>query len=333
MSSYAGKFERVESLYNDIKPLVSKYHTKEQDVRPLNNRRKKWERIVKVDDNCYALIDGFGRSDALRNVWWRRMPALDTPPETVKYWAPIVWERHPDRKDQFGDPVETVTIRGVTRKHDYSRIKFLRTYLPFSFSLWNTSTLKLSGKELYLPRTNEDDSNDKNFLVFERNTSAWGPKFNLISEEFVRPKIQWRIDKELKSKIKPHMDSFYQWIVVMAPVLPRAPGWQEAAADDYRTRAEAYRRYRMDAIDKLQQAGVITKTWGRDFVPEKTIEAIVTQNVELRLALAAMFLESSELQQCKTKEDFKFARSQYNNWINKVCGLVTKKEVNPTTGN
>ena len=35
----------------------------------------------------------------------------------------------------------------------------------------------------------------------------------------------------------------------------------------------------------------------------------------------------------KTKEDFKFARSQYNNWINKVCGLVTKKEVNPTTGN
>ena len=321
-------FKEVEFDYNSTKPVVSKYHTKEQDIRPLGNRRKKWERIVKVNDNCYALLNGFDRSDALRNMWYMRGRELDLSPEEVRYWAPIVWERHPDLKDRFGDPVETVTVRGITRSHDHARLKFIRSYLPRAIDMPDSSTVRMDDVRMYLPRTNESDDGDKNFMVFERNTSAWGPRFYLASEEFARPKIQSRINKELKAKIKPHMDAFYEWVCAMAPILPSAPSWASSAdIDDYHERASKYREYRMNQTQKLVDAGVMTGFWNAKFVPERTIEAIVTEDTELRLALAVLFLETSELQKCKTKEDFKYARTQYNRWINKVCGLVTTTEV------
>ena len=327
-------FKEVEFDYNSTKPVVSKYHTKEQDVRPLGNRRKKWERIVKVNDNCYALLNGFDRSDALRNMWYMRGRELNLSPEMVKHWAPIVWERHPDLKDRFGDPTETVTVRGITRSHDHARLKFIRSYLPRAIGMPDSSTVRMDDVHMYLARTNESDDGDKNFMVFERNTSAWGPRFYLVSEEFVRPKIQSRINKELKAKIKPHMDAFYEWVCAMAPILPSAPSWASSAdIDDYHERAAKYREYRMNQTKKLVDAGVMTGFWNAKFVPERTIEAIVTEDTELRLALAVLFLETSELQKCKTKEDFKYARTQYNRWINKVCGLVTTTEVIETKGN
>ena len=321
-------FKEVEFDYTCTNPVVSKYHTKEQDVRPLGNRRKKWERIVKVNDNCYALLNGFDRSDTLRNMWYMHGRELDLSPEEVKRWAPIVWERHPDRKDRFGDPVETVTVRGITRSHDHARLKFIRSYLPRAIGMPDSSTVRMDDVCMYLPRTNERDDGDKNFMVFERNTSAWGPRFYLASEEFARPKIQSRINKELKAKIKPHMDAFYEWVCAMAPILPSAPSWASSVdVDDYHERAAKYREYRMNQTQKLVDAGVMTGFWNGRFVPERTIEAIVTEDTELRLALAVLFLETSELQKCKTKEDFKYARTQYNRWINKVCDLVTTTEV------
>lgn len=339
---YIERFESAERAYKDIKPVVSKYHTEEQDVRPLGNRRNKWERIVKVNDNCYALLNGFDRSDTLRNMWCMRGRELDLSPEAVKRWAPIVWERHPDRKDVFGDPVETVTVRGIKRSHDHARLKFIRSYLPRAIDMPDSSTVRIDDVRMYLPRTNERDDGDKNFMVFERNTSAWGPRFYLTSEEFARPKIQSRINKELKAKIKPHMDAFYEWVCAMAPILPSAPSWASSAdsttklqnrVDDYHERASKYREYRMNQTKKLVDAGVMTGFWSAKFVPERTIEAIVTEDTELRLALAVLFLETSELQKCKTKEDFKYARTQYNRWINRVCGLVKTTEVIEAKGN
>ena len=321
-------FKEVELSYNSIKPVVSKYHAKEQDIRPLGNRRKKWERIAKVNGNCYALLNGFDRSDTLRNMWYTRGRELDLSSEEVRCWAPIVWERHPDLEDRFGDPTETVTVRGTTRSHDQARLKFIRSYLPSDIDMPDSSTVRMDDIRMYLPRTNETDDGDKNFMVFERNTSAWGPRFYVASEEFVRPKIQSRIDKELKAKIKPHMDAFYEWVCAMAPILPSAPSWASSAdIDDYHERAAKYREYRMNQTKKLVDAGVMTGFWNAKFIPERTIEAIVTEDTELRLALAVLFLETSELQKCKTKEDLKYARTQYNRWINKVCGLVTTTEV------
>lgn len=55
-------FADAEARYNNTKPVVSKLHTLEQDVRPIGARTRKWERIIKVSDTCYALSCG-GRVD------------------------------------------------------------------------------------------------------------------------------------------------------------------------------------------------------------------------------------------------------------------------------
>ena len=52
-------FKDVVKHYENIKPLVSKLHTREDDIRPIGDRNRKWERIVKVSRNCYALSDGY----------------------------------------------------------------------------------------------------------------------------------------------------------------------------------------------------------------------------------------------------------------------------------
>ena len=62
-------FEQVESRYNSIKPMISKNHTKEQDIRPLGERRKKHERIKKLRDSCYALMDGYNYGDDVFKTW------------------------------------------------------------------------------------------------------------------------------------------------------------------------------------------------------------------------------------------------------------------------
>jgi hypothetical protein len=47
-------FAEAEVRWNDTKPIRGK----EVDMRPLGKRHRKYERIAKIDDNCYALLDG-----------------------------------------------------------------------------------------------------------------------------------------------------------------------------------------------------------------------------------------------------------------------------------
>ena len=54
----ANTFAEVAKLYNTVKPVVSKNHSKEDDLRPVGVRSRKWERIIKVNDQKYILNDG-----------------------------------------------------------------------------------------------------------------------------------------------------------------------------------------------------------------------------------------------------------------------------------
>ena len=49
----------MEAKYNSTKPVISKNHTLEQDIRPIGERRYKWQRIKKLSDTCYAFLDGY----------------------------------------------------------------------------------------------------------------------------------------------------------------------------------------------------------------------------------------------------------------------------------
>ena len=51
-------FEQVEACYNNTKPIISKNQTLQHDIRPIGDRGRKHERIAKVSDTCYMLLNG-----------------------------------------------------------------------------------------------------------------------------------------------------------------------------------------------------------------------------------------------------------------------------------
>ena len=110
-------FADVEAKYNKTKPVVSKNHTVSQDIRPAGNRKRKWERVKKISDDCYILLSGYGYEDdvfgygAKENVTTEEQVAL----------AAICWQR-----DVRG--VETIKIRnGIgDHAHRYPYVQVLR---------------------------------------------------------------------------------------------------------------------------------------------------------------------------------------------------------------
>jgi len=123
-------FADAEKRYNDTKPVRSKHHTLEQDVRPVGKRSRKWERIIKVDDSTYVLSCG-GFFDSVFD-WgpgdetFRRQHPVTT--EEVVRLAPIVWRKHKDG-------TETITIRNGAGDWSHNAVySFVSRALPHE--LW-----------------------------------------------------------------------------------------------------------------------------------------------------------------------------------------------------
>ena len=150
---YVDNWNAVESLYHHIKPLVSCKHSKEQDIRPLDDekRSRKWERIKKINDKCYALLDGYSMGDDVFPPWYINSsdyaPSLE---ETVQF-SPIVWTR---KKNTVSVKVRNGSGGGAHTQ----RYKFLDSFLPreLSFILRNGKQYIFhvdSGKEFYLAKS------------------------------------------------------------------------------------------------------------------------------------------------------------------------------------
>jgi hypothetical protein len=94
MSTYdlprLNNFNAVASHYAGIKPMISKVHTLEQDVRPLGDRKRKLERVKKFSDDCYAYYDGNG-GDNIK--FWDYGSMHKISDEMHVALAPIVWTR------------------------------------------------------------------------------------------------------------------------------------------------------------------------------------------------------------------------------------------------
>ena len=321
-------FEAVERLYESIRPVVSKNHTIGDDIRPISSRRKKHERIEKLTNNCYALMEGYGRGDAVFGFGGEESPTVD---ETQELSA-IVWERHPDRLDKFGNPVETIKLRhGTVGSIPMRRYKFLHKWLPESLPLRTEGGKQWIGGQFfpqtkyvggtwytYLKSTPRGydiiehygftDEDDGKFLLFERSYDAWADhQFVYVGTEFKPPKVTSSVDKDLKAELKPHYEKLWEFACAMAPLLPTGE-WQ----------------FRRDMAVKRGDSGLTIGYGGYDH--EKIIDAIRSENVELRTALITDFLADGGrfMKTMRTKEDLKAARTAFNYWINKACGLVTK---------
>jgi len=317
--------------------MVSKNHTKQDNLRPAGrNRSRKWEHVRKLSETCYALCDGQWGDP----IFSHGTPALPMPIEDTYNLSPIVWEimEQPD-----GSYLETIKIRNGTGDYGHnSRYTFLSEFLPsdMSFIVGQNGRQHIGvGKVYYLPKsksvdapqwehivkhnvsgTNVQREDDQKYLKFGRTTtmSGDGPpmaqwkrstEWKLISPEFVPVNPKSKVDKERKKELKPHLDTFWEWACAVGQMLP-TNDWE----------------YVRGVKDTLRNAGVI-EGWAFStnvrYNGDNVQHIITSDDHELRLPLLAMFMVNSDMKYAHTPEDAKKVRARFNQWANRACGLVT----------
>ena len=327
-------FAEVEERYNTTKPVISKNHTKEQDIRPYGARSRKWERIEKVNANCYIIWSG-DDGDPYQQLYWHWSGSLNPTPKQQMELAPIVWKRKGN--------MESIRIRNGSGNYAHcSRYTFLENTLPNTMGFlvldgkqyvallngetyaWNANLKYLLPKSMYVPFGNRRrghclvETDDKKYLTFERkigepNTTPW----QVVGATWEYIGAKTKVDKKAKADIKPHTDKFYEWIVTMYRMLP-ITDW------DYR------QKMRDELYEWSPTLGGQPKAW---------IEIMRDEEHPMRLHLAVDWLTHSNLTVYKWEnngtgghgEEFvevdsdvaKQVRANWNRYINKKLGLVS----------
>jgi hypothetical protein len=211
-------FDEVASWYNKTAPIRGA--RKAWDLRPLWDRKRWWERIIKIDDNTYALSDGNSAySTRGKEATEEKLAEVNREALLV---APIVWMR---RKD--GDYVR---VRGsVNHGWSTSRYKFLEMYLPNGLSHCANNNgvhwIQAANQRYLLPifkhkwgtGTNEEDK----YLEFKLD----GGKFLLTSERY--QKTVPVVNRDLTKHYNPKIREMWAMMQILMPVL--GSGMREVA--------------------------------------------------------------------------------------------------------
>lgn len=120
--SFFKSFEQVEAHYNSIKPLRTRGDIFGPIV-PIGDRRRKFERIIKLSKNCYVLDDGWHMGSP--NYYYGNEKSW-VEPKHLEYYAPIVWKRHRDGRVS----VRIKNAVGGSSNPFMSRYSFLSRHLP-----------------------------------------------------------------------------------------------------------------------------------------------------------------------------------------------------------
>jgi len=332
-NNYLNTFDKVAACYERSKPLVSKHHTLADDLRPIGDRSRKWERIQKINANCYILQDGWNGSDDIFCGWHYYRNSKEERPrpteaEMVKL-APIVWRRHKDG-------TTTIKVRNGTGQGAHnSRYSFLDRHLPsgMRFIIRNGKHfVTLGGTEYYLAKSNTVAGYA--LPTSEAQRHAWNKDFTTRDDGValtfrvdddkisfvdggkplpVPPKI--RVDKKAKAKMKDAIAEFREWAFTMYPLLP---------VED--------REYvgRMDKEVREFMGSGHSYGWGMTSKfqsnPEITRKIIRDPDHELRLHLMYALMRETDYHLERIyntpEEHVQKVRAQFNRHINKLCGFV-----------
>jgi len=306
-------FKDVAERYASVKPLVSQYHTREDDVRPINSRRRKNERIERVNENKYILHDVLPAKNC--NSWSISF---------VKY-PPIIWERLDctgcTSEFQSGD---YITVRGsATAGYDTSRYNFLRTYLPRGLSFDNHSQhgkhfLVTALGRSYLPRVErrrwldlrEGEERPDYKLQFYLTSVDNRKVFKLVSFLYDQPKT--RVDKEKKAALAQELASFWEWMVSVGFLL-HTNDWE------YRNQLrQEVLHYKEE--HKMHDQG----DYGVHFPEKLALQIVKDYNHPLRIHLAYNFLAKNDIKTTDGKGKF---RQAYNRWCNTMFRLTYETKV------
>lgn len=320
-------FAEVVAHYDSITPLRGSTNAG-KDIRPIGDRRRKSERLVKISDSCYALSDGYHFGDEHFGYWHHGGHFTPTLADMEKY-APIVW-----RKKRDG--TEEVTLRnGWGPGSHNSRYNFLYRYSPVHmwFRIRNGKHfIETGGREYYLAKTTTMPKAMHDKLTNNQYYKWATTRDDNSAVKFIRIEGGWQhvegtgrslpkaptVNKDLKAKFKDDIKKFFEWGMAMSPLLPLED--REYLGIQM---ADLYAHYEQKP------------TWqGLQPVPA-TARAIVRDDQhDARLALWVLFAKDCTdgwswnaeylTKTVKTKEDLAKVRSRYNTFINKQLDFMQK---------
>lgn len=368
MTNYINKincFADAEARYNDTKPLVSKKHTLEQDVRPVGDRARKYERIIKVSDTCYALSCG-GRVDpvftwglSVNNQIRHTYPIT---PTEIGRLSPIVWRKHKDG-------TETITIRNGAGEWQHNHIySFINRALPRNIWFHQTNQGKqfvsASGSiKAHLPKTTSAPRYLVEYWKAEKqkgNMTSWCKQhmraatagddglsvtfkreenggFTLVGEPHKVMVDRTYVNKELKASLKKDIAAFLEHVTALYPLMQAQINWQ--------LKDHTNRELKQIAAElKLKkQVGGLYGNLFQGAEPKLIHRIIKDQEHPMRhsLTLTAMFkiYDAGSVFQMRKHSDTPseeveklrnaHIRSSVNKWINEVCGFnnTIRKEI------
>ena len=310
-------FNEVVAWYEDTKPIRSKDHTVADDIRPIGERRRKWERIKKVNDNTYLLMDGNYSRSMYANG------GNDVSDQYEQDMAPIMWTREP-----HGDYIH---IRNCTEgTASLSRYGFLTMYLPSDLPFrtgnnngkhWIHAKTPAGGEDFPLPKTayhwdynnRKSSADDGKRLKFRVNE---GRTFSRIGEPF-KTKLT-TVNKELKKEWKPKIEAFYMQAAALAPLLDIT--W------------EAQREYNRIITtwceDNNQKDYYYYNRGLTELTPALARQVIAQEDHPLRIPMMALMVRTiGGKRAIETKGDLTSIKSAYNRLMNKALGMFETKEV------
>lgn len=332
-------FAEVVAHYNNIAPVRGRGNVG-KDIRPIGDRSRKYERIVKISANCYALTCGFTFGDSVYPDYRIMSRDAPSPDATLEKYAPVVWRRLRDGTDQ-------VTLRngwglGIHNSH----YAFLSRHTPAGMHFTvhaGTQRLIRSGmyrgnghtithylakvrttpRRVYEKYQGKSPSNwmremakfirlrdDNSAVVFRRkDNSEWQHVEGTGLQEPRKPYV----DKEAKAKFKDDINKFFEWGMAMSPLLPLED-------QSYRQGREAELRPHIAGHSHIGRASM-TRAIVRD------------AGHDLRLAFWVVFAGNCTDQMwglnteyytktVQTKQDLSFVRARFNTFINNQLGFV-----------
>ena len=310
------KFDEVAKWYEQTKPVISKHHKAEDNIRPIGQRRRKWERIKKVDAETYLLLDGnYTKFHSHMNN-----PSYDGYEQYEQDMAAIMWKREAD-----GD---YIYIRNGTEGSAHmSRYMFLQWYMPMNAAFrmnqqgkhWIRAQTPTGWEDFSLPKTkyrwdwnlNKVGADDGKRLKFRVNEDG---TFTRIGEAF---KVSaTTVDKELKKQWKPLIEAFYIQAAALAPMLDTS--WR--GRDEYSNTISDW--CKGNSTEMMIHRGFSA-------IPEKVARLAVAQDDhELRVPLMALVIEAIDGKRTiKSQDDVRAIRAAYNRVMNKMLGMYETKEV------
>lgn len=329
-------FAGVEAHYNKTKPLGGTKN-KGKDIRPIGDRRRKWERIVKISPNCYALTDGHHFGDAIFTCWTYGAENYTPTLADMERYAPIVWRKKRDGTEEitlrngWGPGVHTGRYAFLYR-HTPKGVWFRNRNGKHFIQLGNGGgAIYYLAKQQTTPRAVYDAiksvesthywqkrmqnwvklQDDNASLTFTKDAhGGWvladgGKEIPTPPKKIVR--------KELKEKYKQHIAAFKEWAFTMGAMLP--------------IRDSAYAHDQQNVVVEWMEAnGFGTKRyWGDPFTHmDVKLKRQILCNEEhpLRLPMAVFMLRSVAFYNAEDGDAARRVKQRVNTWINNHMGFT-----------